>query len=367
MIWQVESPVLAVEGVDVRYGRVEAVQGAELRIDDPGITALVGPSGCGKTTLLRAIAGFEEPVAGRIRLDGVTVAGDGTWVPPEFRRVGMVFQDGALFPHLTVRRNVRYGLAGTRGATARVDEVLARVGIDEFGERYPDQLSGGQRQRVALARALAPEPHLILLDEPFASLDETLRAHVREEVRQILEASGVSALMVTHDQEEALSFADRVAVMIDGRVLQTGAPETIYHRPVSAQVAEFIGDGQLVSCVVRSGRFSSEFGSATCEAADGAGALFLRPEDLSLVRWSMGDGVPGTVVERRFFGHDVLDCVELASGARVEVRSLSSATVPMGSPIRLALKERTYRVFRVPRKVPDRAQDGTARGAESGG
>jgi iron(III) transport system ATP-binding protein len=261
----------------------------------------------------------------------------------------MVFQDGALFPHLTVEQNVSYGLRSGSARVAslkeRVDDVLGRVGMRDLGGRYPDQLSGGQRQRVALARALAPAPRLILLDEPFANLDATLRAQVREEMRQILEVSGVSALLVTHDQEEALSFADRVAVMIDGQILQTGTPEEIYHRPVSSQVAEFIGDGHLVSCNVTSGRFSSEFGSATCEAPDGSGLLFLRPEDLSLIRWSMGYGVPGTVVERRFFGHDVLDCVQLASGATVEVRSLSSATVPVGSPVRLALKERTYRVF----------------------
>jgi iron(III) transport system ATP-binding protein len=340
------SPVLAIEALEVRYGRVGAVKGTDLAIDGPGITALVGPSGCGKTTLLRAVAGFERPAGGRVRIAGVTVAGEGSWVPPEARRVGMVFQDGALFPHLSVLQNVRYGLAGERRAAARVDDVLVRVGIAELADRYPDQLSGGQRQRVALARALAPAPRMILLDEPFANLDATLRARVREEMRQILEANGVCALLVTHDQEEALSFADRVAVMIDGRILQTGTPEEIYHRPISAQVAEFIGDGHLVECAVTAGRFSSDFGSATCEAADGPGVLFLRPEDLRLVRRSLGDGVPGTVVERRFFGHDVLDCVQLVSGAQVEVRSLSSATVPVGSPVRLTLKERTYRVFR---------------------
>ena len=338
-------PVLEIEGLEVRYGRVRAVDTADLVLESPGIIALVGPSGCGKTTLLRAVAGFEEPTAGHVLIAGETVAGGGLWVPPESRRVGMVFQDGALFPHLTVRENVGYGLRNAPGAAALVDDVIARVGIGELGGRYPDQLSGGQQQRVALARALAPAPQLILLDEPFASLDATLRSRVREEVREILETSGVCALLVTHDQEEALSFAARVAVMIDGRIVHVGTPEDVYHRPISANVAEFIGDGHLAACTVVSGRFSSEFGDATCEAEDGPGKLFLRPEDLMLVRSSQGEGVAGTVVERRFFGHDVLDCVELASGARVEVRGLSPAVVPVGSPVRLALKERIFHVF----------------------
>jgi iron(III) transport system ATP-binding protein len=338
-------PVLEIEDLEVLYGDVRAVAKATLVLEEPGIGALVGPSGCGKTTLLRAVAGFEKPAAGRVSIAGETVAGDGLWVPPESRRVGMVFQDGALFPHLTVRQNVGYGLSKVPGAVERVEDVLARVGIGELGGRYPDQLSGGQQQRVALARALAPAPQLILLDEPFASLDATLRSRVREEVRQILEANGVCALLVTHDQEEALSFAARVAVMIDGRIVQVGDPADIYQRPTSPEVAGFIGDGHLVDCTVASGRFSSEFGDATCEAEDGPGHLFLRPEDLKMVRESQGKGVVGTVVNRRFFGHDVLDCVELLSGIRVEVRSLSPAPAPVGSMVRLVLADRTFRVF----------------------
>lgn len=341
----VAPPILEIEGLEVSYGRVGAVRQVDLTIDGPGITALVGPSGCGKTTLLRAIAGFEVPASGSVRIAGVTVAGNGSWVPPESRRVGMVFQDGALFPHLTVRDNVGYGLRGIPDAAERVSDVLSRVGIANLAGRYPDQLSGGQQQRVALARALGPAPRLVLLDEPFVSLDATLRGRVRDQARQILEASAVCAVLVTHDQEEALSFADRVAVMTGGKIMQIGSPEEIYHRPVSVEVARFIGDGHLMPCTVTSGRFSSEFGEATCQATDGPGLLFVRPEDLSVVRWSQGSGVPGTVVERRFFGHDVLDSVVLASGLRVEVRSLSSATVPVGSPVRLTLKERTYRVF----------------------
>lgn len=341
----VKSPILEIAGLFVDYGDTPAVRGVDFSLSDGRIVALLGPSGCGKTTLLRAIAGFERPSAGTIRLAQRTVTGPGLWVEPQDRRVGMVFQNGALFPHLTVTGNVLYGVGRRQDAQARVHEVLAQVGLEGLGERFPDQLSGGQQQRVALARALAPRPQIILLDEPFASLDASLRERVRREVRGVLEATGITAILVTHDQEEALSFADDVAVMVEGRVLQVGRPADIYHRPISPEVANFVGSGQLLPCRVTAGRFQCSLGSASCTAADGPGLVFLRPEDLSLIRWMQGEGAAGTVSERRFFGHDVLDTVRLASGESVEVRSLSSTTVPVGSPVRLALRERTYQVF----------------------
>lgn len=340
-----DNPFLEVHGLVVGYDGVPAVREATLELGDREIAALLGPSGCGKTTLLRAVAGFEKPEAGVIRLAGQVVSDPTTWTPAEQRHVGMVFQDGALFPHLDVAANVLYGIRQQPAALERVKEVLAQVGLEGLASRFPDQLSGGQRQRVALARALAPRPRIILLDEPFANLDASLRSRVRDEVRSILETASIAAILVTHDQEEALSFADRVAVMIEGRILQIGAPEEIYHRPASPEVAGFLGNGHLVACRVVSGRFECEFGEATCEADDGEGLVFVRPEDLTYVRWSQGDGVAGTVTERRFFGHDVLDSVNLGDGEVVEVRSLSSTTVPVGSPVRLTLRERTYRVF----------------------
>jgi iron(III) transport system ATP-binding protein len=257
----------------------------------------------------------------------------------------MVFQDGALFPHLTVVGNILYGIRNGAKANDRVREVLDQVGLDGLGERFPDQLSGGQQQRVALARALAPRPQIILLDEPFANLDASLREKVRQEVRSVLESAGITAILVTHDQEEAFSFADEVAVMARGRILQVGTPEEVYHDPVSEEVASFVGSGHMITCRVWAGRFKSSLGEATCRAPDGDGLVFLRPEDLSVARWLQGEGAVGTVVGRRFFGHDVLDTVQLASGETIEVRSLSSTTVPVGSPVRLALRERTYRVF----------------------
>ncbi|HVR30830.1 MAG TPA: ABC transporter ATP-binding protein, partial [Thermoanaerobaculia bacterium] len=207
------APLLEVRGLVVRYGDTVAVDHADLRVPPGRITAILGPSGCGKTSLLRAIAGFGEVAGGSIEIGGRRVVGGGAWVPPERRRIGMVFQEGALFPHLTVSGNVGYGLRGAADAADRVTEVLRLVGLEGLESRFPDQLSGGQQQRVALARALAPEPSLVLLDEPFANLDAVLRVHLREEVRRILRAVGTTAVLVTHEQEEALSIADVVAVM----------------------------------------------------------------------------------------------------------------------------------------------------------
>ncbi len=339
------APVLEIRGLVVAYGNIPAVRGVDFSLGEGLIAALLGPSGCGKTTLLRSVAGFERPSAGTIRLAQRMVSSREVWTRPEDRQIGMVFQDGALFPHLTVVGNILYGIRGQANAKERVREVLAQVGLEGLGERFPDQLSGGQQQRVALARALAPRPRIIMLDEPFANLDASLRERVRQEVRSVLDSTGITAILVTHDQEEALSFADEVAVMVDGKILQVGAPEDVYHRPVSPEVANFLGSGHLIPCEVSAGRFHSSLGEATCKTTDGPGLVFLRPEDLNLVHWLQGEGAAGTVIERRFLGHDVLDTVRLASGETVEVRSLSSTTVPVGSPVHLTLRERTYRVF----------------------
>ncbi len=339
------APVLEVRDLVVRFGEVGAVEGLDLEIERRLTTAIVGASGCGKTTLLRAIAGFEVPAAGTIRLDGLEVAGPGRWVAPEKRQVGMVFQEGALFPHLTVAENLRYGVRGRADGEERAAAALELVGLSGLAGRYPDELSGGQQQRVALARALAPSPRLVLLDEPFAGLDATLRERVRDEVRAILHEAGITSILVTHDQQEALSVADRVAVMSHGRILQLGAPEELYHRPSCLEVARFIGEGHLVPCRVSGGRATSVFGSAPCASPDGPGYLFLRPEDLYLLPAAGGEGVPGRVAERRFFGHDVLDRVELTSGEAFEVRQLSSATVPVGELVRVAVRPRAFQVF----------------------
>lgn len=240
------EPLLALDGVSVAYGRRAAIEEVDVSVDEGSVTAVLGPSGCGKTTLLRAVAGLEPVVTGSIRLGGAIVDDGTRRVPPERRGVGLVPQDGALFPHLSVRGNIGFGLPDRATRGARVDELLDLVGLAEVADRRPAQLSGGQRQRVALARALAPSPVLIGLDEPFSALDAGLRARLREEVAGLLRRSGSTVLLVTHDPVEALVMADQVVVLIDGRVRQTGLPVDVCRSPVDIDVAALF-DGIVVT------------------------------------------------------------------------------------------------------------------------
>ena len=318
-----EAPaVIACSGLRRHFGPVRAVDGVDLVLRSGEIAALLGPSGCGKTTLLRLLAGFERPDAGSVTLGGELIAGAGRFVAPERRRIGMVFQDYALFPHLDVVGNVGYAL-GRRPDRARVDEVLELVGLAGLGDRRPHELSGGQQQRVALARALAPTPQVILLDEPFSNLDASLRDRVRTEVRGILRAAGVTALIVTHDQEEALSLADSVWVMRAGLIEQSGRPEEVYGSPASRWVAEFLGeidvlpgeaDGTAAQCAL--GRVPVPAGTT------GPVDVLVRPESLSLGTHRDHGEHQAVVVERTFYGHDQLVTVELAGGLRVRSRSM---------------------------------------------
>ena len=317
------APALRVRGLEKRYGDVEVLRGIDLDAARGEFLALLGPSGCGKTTALRVIAGFERPHAGSIEIGGALVAeasaSGGYWIPPEERRVGMVFQDYALFPHLSVARNVAFGLPrNSSHRDARIASALATVGLAGLGERTPDQLSGGQQQRVALARALAPEPEVILLDEPFSNLDADLRASVREEVRQILREAGTTAVLVTHDQEEALSIADRVAVMLGGQIVQVGPPEELYHRPATRSIADFIGDVQFVQGDASGRRAVTILGEIPLHGTfEGPVDVMLRPEMLRLTPVSASDGdegTPATIVSRAFFGHDQLLTLQVDSG-----------------------------------------------------
>jgi len=274
----------------------------------PEIFAVLGPSGCGKTTTLRCIAGFERATEGTVVMQGRTLSGPGVHVPPEKRGVGIVFQDYALFPHLTVLENVAFGLQqGTeaeRGARAR--EALAMVGLGDFEDRRPQHLSGGQQQRVALARTLAPEPDLILLDEPFSNLDALLREETRQEVRTLLKDRGISAVLVTHDQEEALSFADRLAVMRSGQLDQVGTPEEVYYRPRTLFVAQFLGRTNLLLSQATGEEADTPLGRVRLNReADGTVLVSLRPEHLTLAAPETADGPMGTVVGRAFKGHDI--------------------------------------------------------------
>ncbi|HEX2127114.1 MAG TPA: ABC transporter ATP-binding protein [Thermoleophilaceae bacterium] len=294
------------DDVSKAFGPVEAVREVSLEIHRGELVAVLGPSGCGKTTLLRTIAGFERPDAGHVVVSGEVVAGPDRFLPPERRRIGMVFQDYALFPHLTVTANVSFGLASRprerREALTR--RTLELVGLQHKSNRHPHELSGGERQRVALARALAPEPELVLLDEPFASLDASLRAGLRREVELILRDAEATALLVTHDQEEALSLADRLAVMREGRIVQVGAPEDVYVRPASRWAAQFVGEVNVLAGVAHGSGVETELGTFDLRApASGTVHVAVRPEQLELRADHDGNA---EVVAREFRGHDVL-------------------------------------------------------------
>ena len=311
---------LRVRGLAKSFGPVRAVAGADFDVPAGSICALLGPSGCGKTTTLRLIAGLERADAGTIELGDRVLQDERTFVPPEKRRVGMVFQDYALFPHLDVAGNVGYGL-GRRPDPARIAEALALVGLKGEADRPVHELSGGQQQRVALARALAPTPDLILLDEPFSNLDATLREHLREEVRAILAEAGVTALFVTHDQEEALSIADVVAVMREGRIEQAGTPEEIYSRPATRWMAEFIGEIEILPGIAREGRAECALGSLPTDV-EGEVDVLIRPESVAIGLRGPQGAPTAEVISRKFYGHDQLVELRLASGEIVRSRRL---------------------------------------------
>ncbi len=295
-----------VRGLSKSFGAIEAVRELNLEIERGELMAVLGPSGCGKTTLLRVIAGFEQPDAGCVVVSDEVVAGPGRIIPPEKRRVGMVFQDYALFPHLSVEGNVAFGLTSRpreeRDTLTR--RTLELVGLQHKARTNVHELSGGERQRVALARALAPEPELVLLDEPFSSLDATLRGGLRREVELILRDAEATALLVTHDQEEALSLADRLAVMRDGEIVQVGPPVQVYGEPATRWAAQFVGEVNVLSGVARGGGVETELGVFDLRGpASGSVHVAVRPEQLELRADGNGNA---EVVAREFRGHDVL-------------------------------------------------------------
>ncbi len=313
-----------------------AVDGLSLSVREGEILALLGPSGCGKTTTLRLIAGFETPDAGTVTIRGQVVAGAGRPVPPEDRGVGIVFQDYALFPHLTVGDNVGFGLRHLdRGPRReRVGQVLELVGLEGLAGRYPHELSGGQQQRVAVARALAPAPALILLDEPFSNLDADLRAQMRDEVEKVLRSTGTTAIFVTHDQEEAFTLANRVGVLCEGRIEQLGAPEEIYHHPASQFVAEFVGAAAFLPGLVTSQGIVTEvgvFGNRENLEPGEHVEVMIRPDDITFVPHRDG---PAVIVRRYFRGSESLYCLRLSSGHRLHSSQPSSSMFPAGTRVR---------------------------------
>ena len=329
-----ERPIaMRAEGLRRVFDGVEAVSDLSLEVYEGEFFALLGPSGCGKTTALRLIAGFERPDAGVLTLWDDVVSGRGGFVPPENRGIGMVFQDYALFPHMSVEQNIAYGLRDRDGRAERVAEVLELTSLTALAGRGVHELSGGEQQRVALARALAPRPRLLLLDEPFSNLDLTLRSRVRADVREIVRRAGTTAILVTHDQEEALSIADRVGFMWNGRVEQVGSPQQLYARPATLHAAQFIGDANVYHFDVEQsdtpagggpdrdapfgGVLRTPFGDFLAPAGARRAAVIVRPEELRL---APGGPLRGRVVHSEYYGHDQVLRVELLDGTSVRVR-----------------------------------------------
>jgi iron(III) transport system ATP-binding protein len=341
---------VAVTGLHKAFGSHRVLTGVDLEVSTGSLTAILGPSGSGKTTLLRLLAGFERADAGTITIGDVVVDGPGIYVAPERRRIGYVPQEGSLFPHLTVEANVGFGLGARERRRGTAASMLEAVGLGGFGRRYPHQLSGGQQQRVALARALAIEPTVVLLDEPFASLDAHLRASVRADVQEIFRRAGTTAVLVTHDQDEALSVADRVAALRDGKIVQYAAPEDMYSRPADAQLAGFIGEANLLDGVLAGGEVKTFLGCLPVDpaaaAALGGGhgdevTVLVRPEQIDLGPGGLEqgeDGITARVISFDYYGHDAVVHVRPehhADGRAIIARVAGGTPVPAGSRVTL--------------------------------
>jgi iron(III) transport system ATP-binding protein len=334
--------LIELRNVSKSFGAVQAVDDVSLTIERGAICVLLGASGCGKTTVLRLIAGLEAPDRGEIWLKGERVAGRGVWVPPEVRRIGMVFQDYALFPHMSVRQNIQFALAALNGKLSqaeredRLQRMLELVGLAGYAERFPHQLSGGEQQRVALARALAPNPSVVLLDEPFSNLDAALRRAMREDIRQILRAANATAIFVTHDQEEALSLADTVVIMREGKVQQVGAPQEVYLRPISREVAAFLGEANFIEGVAEGEVVHCTLGKLPLAAPmHGKVALMIRPEALRVTSNAEGNA---EVVAIRFFGHDQLLRLRFPDSTELEVRTWGNAELALGEHVAVSVR-----------------------------
>ncbi|HEX2052262.1 MAG TPA: ABC transporter ATP-binding protein [Actinomycetota bacterium] len=329
-----------VRGVSKLFGSKAAVDDVSLTLHRGEFLTLVGPSGCGKSTLLRMIAGLIEPDGGEIVLGGRTVSGPGRWVAPEDRAVGLVFQENTLFPHLTVAGNIAFGLRSMSkpSAAARVADVLNLVELPGYGDRYPHELSGGERQRVALARAIAPEPTVLLLDEPFANLDPNLRSQVRAATVEILRKAGASALFVTHDQQEAMSVGDRVAVMNGGRLEQIGTPKSVFHLPQSHFVASSLGEAYfLPASYAGNGELTTEAGRCACpeDLPKEEVEIMVRPHDVTFVADPQGESEV-TAVE--FQGAFLLYEVKLPSGRRIRCLLPHTLEVQPGTRVHVRLE-----------------------------
>jgi iron(III) transport system ATP-binding protein len=328
------AAILSLRGISHHFGALAAVHDFSLDIAAGEVVCLLGPSGCGKTTVLRLAAGLEVLRQGRIEIAGQSMAGGGRDLPPEYRQVGLVFQDYALFPHLTLLDNVAFGLAGSE-RLAVAQAWLARIGLAHRAAHFPYMLSGGEQQRVALARALAPKPRVMLMDEPFSSLDAGLRASLRRQALGLLREAGTATLLVTHDPEEAMAMADRIVVMRAGRPVQTGTPDEIYCRPASRFVAEFLGEANARPGQVQGGAVTTPFGPVPApRPAEGMAVdVLVRPEALRLGR----DGAPAEVVESRRIGGALVTTLKMADGSTLVARAYGGDPASLGSTVGVAV------------------------------
>ncbi|HZS11776.1 MAG TPA: ABC transporter ATP-binding protein, partial [Nitrospirales bacterium] len=329
--------VLELRHVTCRYADRPAIHDISLSALEGEIICVLGPSGCGKTTTLRAIAGFEPVTSGEVVLENRVMSAPGRIVPAEERRVGMVFQDYALFPHLRVVDNIAFGLRhlSAEARAHQVNAMLTMVGLTGLEQRYPHELSGGQQQRVALARALAPKPSVLLLDEPFSNLDPDMTGRMREDLHELLRRTTTTTLLVTHDHEEAFAMADRVAVLNNGCLEQFDTPETIYHTPSTPFVADFVGQADFIPGNVQSGKVLTEIGEFPNQEgyADGTKVVvMIRPDDIHVIP---ADDGPGRLIARQFRGSENLYRVELPSGHLVHSSEPSTSVFPVGTPVRL--------------------------------
>jgi iron(III) transport system ATP-binding protein len=337
---------LAIAGLHKSFGTHRVLADLDLTVPAGSLTAILGSSGSGKTTLLRLLAGFDRPDLGTVKIGRRIMDGEGVHVHPEHRQIGYVPQEGGLFPHLTVAANVGFGLSRT-ARRQRVSNLIELVGLAEMARRYPHQLSGGQQQRVALARALAVEPEVVLLDEPFASLDAHMRANVREEVQRILRASGTTTLLVTHDQDEALSLADLVAVLRDGRIVQCATPQDLYAQPIDDELAGFVGDANLIAGVLEGDLVNTPFGKLPASwhgeqlPTPYPVTVLVRPEQIDLHPTDSEEGLSGLVMRSGYHGHDAILHVQIGQEATEQlllVRTLGDARLSPGSPVKLGAR-----------------------------
>jgi iron(III) transport system ATP-binding protein len=324
-------------GLDKSFGSVRAISNLNLSVEQGELLAVVGPSGCGKTTLLRLLAGFEHPDSGVIRLNGRVVTGEGLFVPPEKRGVGMVFQDYALFPHMTVSKNIGFGLNGRNGRDQTILKMLELVHLGGYQERYPHELSGGERQRVALARALAPQPGLVLLDEPFSNLDADRRLQMRADVRAILKEVGITSIFVTHDQAEALFMGDRMAVINKGQIEQIGTPEQVFHQPSTRFVAGFLGQTEFIPGILTSEGIWTEIGMLVQPVDLPIGSrieIALRADDVS---FDIEDSGQDTIIGRNFEGALNVYQLGLPSGLILSSLQPHTCQIPVNTRVRVRL------------------------------